>query len=70
KAVDDFKKALDLRPDSAIYRLNLAGAYMAEGEHDRADSEAKKAFEEGAKNARLNFKMGRMYEAGGFIEEA
>lgn len=43
-AIEKFQKALELAPDSAEVHYNLGLAYLAAGDHERANTHAQKAY--------------------------
>jgi tetratricopeptide (TPR) repeat protein len=70
QAVTEFKKAIVLKPDEAVYRFNLGKAYEDQKEWGRAIVEYKEAIKLGEEEAVYRFNLGRVYKVRGEWRQA
>lgn len=69
-SVQEFKKAVETRPNSEETHSNLGIAYHENGEHDKATMEFKEALKINPRNAGARSALGNIYMDNGNLDEA
>jgi tetratricopeptide (TPR) repeat protein len=70
EAAEEFRRALEVRPESVEARINLAAALARQGDRDGAIARLREAVELAPANATARFNLGLLLAAGGSSPEA
>ncbi|KAK5989912.1 DnaJ-like protein [Cladobotryum mycophilum] len=70
KAVEQYSKAVDLFPNSALYLGNRAAAYMSSGNYEAALDDCTRATDIDPQNAKVLLRLARIYTGLGRPDEA
>src|SRR4051794_11892925 len=70
RAIDQFKRALDLKPDYDVVVINMANAYRALGRDEEAMVGYRRFMELDPKNAQIRYEAAQILIDGGKLDEA